>query len=286
MSIQNVDESIKRLKDLPTLPAVFIQCNEMLKDPGVNVPDFAKIIESDQAISSKMLKLVNSPFYGFTGKISTITQAIVILGFNAVRNIILSLSVFALLPKDVELGEFQISSFWEHSIGCGTIAKAFGKKFGIKDPEEAFLAGLLHDIGKVVLPTLFYEEFLAILSMVKKEKILFLEAEQKVLGIDHVQIGERLAKHWRLPSILVEPIAFHHNGIEAINHPAQVSIIHLADIVTRGLQIGSGGDNVIPEINSTAWSTLKMNSDILEKWIDDLDEELDKASFFFSLLSE
>ena len=119
-----------------------------LKILDVNVPDFAKVIQTDQAISSKMLKLVNSPFYGFSGKISTISQAIVILGFNTIRNILLSLSVFALLPKDTELGEFQISNFWEHSIGCGVISKAFGQKLGIKDPEEAFLAGLLHDIGK------------------------------------------------------------------------------------------------------------------------------------------
>ena len=286
MNVQNIDAKIKRLKDLPTLPTILMQCNKMLKNPNVSATELAKAIKSDPSISSKVLRLVNSAFYGLSGKISSVSQAIVILGFNTVRNIILSVSVFELLPKNEDFGGFQISKFWEHSIGCAVISKIFGQRLGMKDPEEVFTAGLLHDVGKVVIAKLFREDFSTILKTTHKEKVLFLDAEQEVLGTTHYKIGELIAKDWKLPSMLTEAISSHHGYTGKINHPKMVAIVHLADIITRGLQIGSGGDQVIPEIDNRAWDTLNMDIDIIEGLIGIIDEELDKANIFFSLLSE
>jgi len=286
MNVQNIDAKIKRLKDLPTLPTILMQCNKMLKNPNVSATELAKAIKSDPSISSKVLRLVNSAFYGLSGKISSVSQAIVILGFNTVRNIFLSVSVFELLPKNEDFGGFQISKFWEHSIGCAVISKIFGQRLGMKDPEEVFTAGLLHDVGKVVIAKLFREDFSTILKTTHKEKVLFLDAEQEVLGITHYKIGELIAKDWKLPSTLTETICFHHGCTGKINHPKLVAIIHLADIITRILQIGSGGDQVIPEIDNRSWDTLNMNIDFIERLVDVIDEELDKANIFFSLLSE
>jgi putative nucleotidyltransferase with HDIG domain len=257
----------------------------MLENPNVSAAELAKVIKSDQSISTKVLKLVNSAFYGLSGKVGTICQGIVILGFNTVRNIILSVSVFDLLPKNEDYGEFEIAKFWEHSIGCAVISKVFAQRLGLKDPEEAFIAGLLHDIGKVVIAKLFQEDFLTILKTTHKERVLFLDVEQEVLEITHSQVGGILAKHWKLPNNLTEAISFHHDCAEKMDNPKLVSVIHLADIITRGLQIGSGGDRVIPEINNAAWDVLKMDTAIIERWIDDIDEEVEKASAFFSVLS-
>ncbi len=286
MKAKHIDTRIKKLKDLPTLPTVLTQCNMMLNNPNVSTTELAKVIKTDQSISSKVLKLVNSAFYGLSGKVSSIAQAIVILGFNTVRNIILSVSVFELLPENEDFGDFEISKFWEHSIGCAVISKVLGQRLGMKDPEEVFTAGLLHDIGKVIIVKLFREDFLTILEITHKEKVLILDAEQHVLGIRHPQVGEILAKQWKLPPALTEAITFHHNLTEKINYLKMVSIVHLADIITRGLQIGSAGDPVIPEISTTAWDTLTISINAIEKWIVDLDEELDKASVFSSALSE
>ena len=286
MKKENVDVKIKGLKDLPTLPTMLVECNKLLEDPNVSANQLAKIIKADQAVSSKVLKLVNSAFYGLSGKVGTISQGIVILGFSTVRNIILSLSVLDLLPKDADLGEFDISDLWKHSLGCAIISRVFAQRIGIKDPEEVFIAGLLHDIGKIIIAKLFREEFVTILKTTHQEKKLFIDAERDVLGTTHDQIGGMLAKNWQLPATLSESISFHHNGEKTMKHAKLVYTIKLADIVTRGLQIGSGGDRVIPEMNKTAWDTLNVSCNDIARWIDDLDEEFDRASAFFSGLSE
>ncbi|MBN1547207.1 MAG: HDOD domain-containing protein [Syntrophaceae bacterium] len=286
MKEETINRRIEQLKDLPTLPTILMECNQMLQNPETTASTLGDVIKTDQAISSKVLKLVNSAFYGLSGRVSTISQAIVVLGFNAVRNIILSISVFEFLPRNADLKGFEIYKFWEHSIGCGVISKILGQKLGIEDPEEAFIAGLLHDVGKLVIARIFPEDFITILKITHSNKALFLDAEQDVLGITHNQTGEILAKHWRLPSTLIESIAFHHNGTEKMNNKNLVSIVHLADIITRGLQIGSGGDMVIPAINRKAWDALNMNSKIIEPLMDDLDEELEKMSIFLSIISE
>ncbi len=285
MKRENIDIKIKRLKDLPTLPTILVKCNKLLEDPNVSASQLAKAIKTDQAVSSKVLKLVNSAFYGLSGKVGTICQGIVVLGFNTVRNIILSLSVLDLLPKDADLGEFEISDLWKHSLGCAIISRVIAQRVGIKDPEEAFIAGLLHDIGKIITAKLFQEEFVAILKTTHQENKLFLDVEQDVLGTAHDYIGGMLAKNWQLPSTLFESISFHHNGEKTMKHAKLVYTIRLADIVTRGLQIGSGGDRVIPEMDKTAWDTLKVSENDIESWIEDLDEEFDRASAFFSVLS-
>jgi len=286
MNTHDLDYRIKKLKDLTTLSTILTECNNMLKNPNVSASDLAKIIKSDQSISSKVLKLVNSAFYGLSGKVSNISHAIVILGFSTIRNVILSVSVFDFLPKDADLGGFEISKFWEHSTGCAIISKVFAQRLGMKDPEEAFIAGLLHDIGKLAIAKMFRDDFITILKTTHKDKVLILDAEREVLGITHPQIGGILSQQWKLPTTLTEAISFHHNGEKKINNVKLVSIVHLADIITRGLQIGSGGDQVIPELNNKAWDTLNLDIDIIERWIDDIDEEIDKANSFFSVLSE
>ncbi len=285
MKRENIDIKIKRLKDLPTLPTILVKCNKLLEDPNVSANQLAKAIKTDQAVSSKVLKLVNSAFYGLSGKVGTICQGIVVLGFNTVRNIILSLSVLDLLPKDADLGEFEISDLWKHSLGCAIISRVIAQRVGIKDPEEAFIAGLLHDIGKIITAKLFQEEFVAILKTTHQENKLFLDVEQDVLGTAHDYIGGMLAKNWQLPATLSESIFFHHKGEKTMKHSKLVYTIRLADIVTRGLQLGSGGDRVIPEMDKTAWDTLKVSYNDIARWIDDLDEEFDRASAFFSVLS-
>jgi HD-like signal output (HDOD) protein len=286
MKAENLDVRIKHLRDLPTLPTILVKCDEMLKDPNVSCSDLAGVIRSDQAISSKILKLVNSAFYGLPGKVSTISQAIVILGFNTVRNIVLSLSVFDLLPKDADCGDFEMSKLWEHSMGCAVVSRVIGQKTRIKGPEEAFIAGLLHDIGKVVIAKLFFQDFLDIIRITHTERVLFLDAEQRVLGTAHTQIGEILATHWTLPPALTEAISLHHYAAPHVNSPRLVAITHLADIIARGLHMGSGGDPVIPEVSETAWNTLNMSSGMVGTWMGDFDEGLGKASIFSSTLAE
>ncbi len=144
------EKVIKRLiegtSSLPALPVIVDRATRMLADPDVSASDVGRIIVKDQSIASKVLRLVNSPFYGCQRQISTISQAVVILGFNTVRNVILSVSVFEAFSNDSKVDGFDKYRFWEHSIDCGAATRVIGKHLGVKDPEEAFVGGLLHMI--------------------------------------------------------------------------------------------------------------------------------------------
>jgi len=154
MSVEGftVEALSNHVKSIPTLPTVLTELSRRMEDPKTSSEDLAQVIQQDQAISSKVLKLVNSPFYGYSGRIHTINQGIVILGFNAVKNLVLSTSVMEAF-KSTESGEnFRMDQLWVHSAAVAGVAKLLAERAGVIDPEEAFVAGLLHDIGKVGIP--------------------------------------------------------------------------------------------------------------------------------------
>ena len=284
------EEIIKKVIDgisgLPTLPVILGKTTQMLDDPDVSASDVGRVIVKDQAIASKVLRLVNSAFYGCQRQVSTISQAVVLLGFNVVRNIVLSVSVFETFSQDSKAEEFDKYRFWEHSIACGATTRAISKHLGVKDPEEAFVGGLLHDIGKLVLDQFLTEEFLKVLQLVKEKEIPILEAEQEVLETTHPQIGRFLAQKWNLPSTLEEAIAFHHNPTSAETELKLVSAVHLADVIVKGMGIGYSGDDLVPQINKRIWDGLKLNLNLVGSWLKEIGDEVEKASSFLSLLKE
>jgi len=284
------DEVIKRVIDgvsgLPTLPVVLNKTTQMLDNPDVSASDVGRFIVKDQSIASKVLRLVNSAFYGCQRQISTISQAVVILGFNLVKNVVLSVSVFETFSKDSLVNEFDKYRFWEHSIACGAATRVIGKHLKVADLEEAFVGGLLHDIGKLVLEQFLPQEFLKILHCVKEKKVPILEAEEEVLEITHAQVGRYLAQKWNLPQALEETISFHHNSTSAEAHLKLVSAVHLADALIKGMGIGYSGDDFVPQIDSKIWGGLKLDLKLIGGWLKEIDDEVEKASSFLSLVKE
>lgn len=284
------EEVIKRVVDgivgLPTLPVVLDKTTYMLDDPDVSASDVGRVIVKDQSIASKVLRLVNSAFYGCQRQIGTISQAVVLLGFNVVKNIVLSVSVFETFSQDSIAEEFGKYRFWEHSIACGATARVISKHLGVKDPEEAFVGGLLHDIGKLVLEQFLTEEFLKVLQLVKEKDIPIFQAEEEVLEISHAQIGRFLAQKWNLPQPLEEAIAFHHNPTSAEVQLKLVSAVHLADAIVKGMGIGYSGDDLVPQINRRIWDGLKLDLNLVGGWLKEIGDEVEKASGFLSLLKE
>lgn len=281
MTKQEIKKKIDSLTDLPTLPDIIFKSNQLFEDPDVLLADVTKLIETDQSIASKILLVVNSAFYGFPGKINTISQAIIILGFNSIRNIMLSVSVFNAFPKSEHFNFFNLQEFWKHSIGCGAIAKFLGMQIKLPLAEEAFVAGLLHDLGKIVLVQYFPNEFIEALKLVFEKNILLLEAEEEILGVNHMVIGNLLARSWALPPNLIEVLSFHHNPSQSKLEPELTSIVHLSDIICRGIGIGSGGDNSIPEIEDFAWKLLNFKVEMIEEWLPEVSEIARLAYDFF-----
>jgi len=284
MGRENLTRVIERIIDLPTLPTIFAHVNTLLQDPHTTAAEVARLIESDQALASRVLRLVNSSFFGFGRKVSRVGQAITLLGFNAVRSTVLSVSVFDSFDG-ASVSGFLRPKFWQHSTGVGLIASSLAKGVPGVHHGEAFAAGVLHDIGKLVLDRYLPEDFTEILLRVRTRGISLREAEREVLGVSHAEIGEYLAEKWNLPHGLVESISLHHTPSVMRSNPSLVSIVHLADGLCRRLKVGYGGDDLIPPYDPFALSELNLSEGDLQEWIPKLQEELQNAQDLFELLT-
>lgn len=278
---------IDRIVGLPTLPTIIGKITELMQDPKTVANDIGKAIGEDQALAAKVLKLVNSAFYGFPRKISTVGQAVVILGFSALRNIVLTASIVNLFPSDKSQKiSFDRDAFWTHSIATGIAAKVIAKRVGFKDGEKAFIAGLLHDIGKLIVDQFIHEDFEKVMQYVNANDCLFVEAELEVLKTDHTQVGGWLGEKWKLPSDLVNVISMHHQPMYAKEDTKLACIVLLGDIIVRALGIGFGGDNKIPIIEDNAWNELGVSLNMIEKIMVEIYEEVEKSGSFMSAVKE
>jgi putative nucleotidyltransferase with HDIG domain len=282
MNPPELNRIIARVEDLPTLPRTVLRITELVNDPKSSARDLARIITDDQVLAARLLKLVNSSFYGFPQRISTITAAIVLLGFDAIRNLLLTTSVFDLFANRKKFSEFPQEQFWDHSLGCAVGAKVIGDHLRYDKVEELFVSGLLHDIGKIVEMIFMPQQFAKITHLVHQKNILMRTAEEQVLGYTHADVGQLLAEKWNLPPKLISVIFHHHRPSDGGRFAQEATIIHLADIFCRALNIGSGGDNKIPPLDKMAWESLKIKTEALESLIARTKSGFDDISLFIT----
>ena len=189
-------KQVEALLDVPTLEEVIRKIKPLMENPDAGTEDVANIISSDQALSAKILRVVNSVFYGFPGRVSSLRHALIILGFDVVKGLVLSTSVF-----DMMLAR-GLSGLWEHSLGCAITAGVIARRTEHPDPEEVSVAALLHDLGKVIIKIEIPEESSLIEETVEKKEISVYEAEENILGFNHSTVGKWLSKKWNLPRSL------------------------------------------------------------------------------------
>jgi putative nucleotidyltransferase with HDIG domain len=273
----------ENITSLPTLPTVITKISHLLQDPRTSADEIGKAITTDQALASKVLKLVNSAFYGFPGRINTITHALVILGFSTVKNIVLTASIFDAFGGKGDSQAFNIQNFWLHSIGVGATAKTIAQKIGFKLQEECFLGGLIHDIGKIILSQYDKGNMGKLMRTISQKNCLFIDAEKEVIGTTHEELGGWLTAKWNLPKDLAAVVEHHHFPPAAKEHFLMASIVHVSDIFIRALNIGSGGDNKIPKINQQAWNQLNIKDSEIPQLLGKIDEEVEKATIFLSI---
>ncbi len=245
---------VEKVSNLPTLPGIVTRIAEMVDSPETTGRQLGREIAKDQVISAKVLKLVNSGFYGFSEPISTIQHAVTLLGFNTVKSLVLSSTVLDLM-KD------SLPGLWEHSLACARTCSIIAGHIELDEQEEISTAGLLHDLGKVILRQTMEREFRRIANYVDRADMLFYQAEEKVLGVNHGEMGGWLLEKWALPPKLVEPIVDHHDFRPNRDYAENTAILHLADILCRAQAFGSGGDRKIPRLAPSALETLKLTID-------------------------
>ncbi len=259
-------------KTLPTLPGVISKLNSLSDNDKASVQEMAKIVSSDQVLSARILRLANSPSYGFY-RVSTISNAMILLGVNVVKSLALSSSIFEIMEKN-SVG------LWEHSLGVGVAANLLARRLKLPECEEIATAALLHDIGKVIVSLKCSEAERQILKLVSDRRIYIQEAEREIIDTDHAEVGGWLAKSWFLPDKLSEPIAFHHDVARSENHRVKTSVVHIADVLIKASGFGNSGDSYVPSIQKIAWDTLRMNEQILSAVVEEIEDKLVEVKNF------
>lgn len=228
------------VKDVPTLPVIYQELFKKMQDPDIAVPEIAELITQDQALSTKILHLVNSAFYGYSKQIKTISRAVVILGFRAVRSAALAISVFDYF-NDEESDSVNMLDFWKHSIAVASICKVMAKELGINQQEEAFIVGLLHDVGKLIEKRYFDNDFREVCTVAQEQHLSWYDCEKALFQVHHATIGKAVFRAWNFPPSVVDAVQFHHQPSASIKVPQLTALVHLADMMSYQLGYGAPG---------------------------------------------
>jgi HD-like signal output (HDOD) protein len=240
---------LKGWVELSSLPFIYIKINNAVNNPLSSTKDISDIISSDPSLTTRLLRLVNSAFYGFPSKIDTVSRALLAVGTNQIRDLALATSVLRLfkgIPEDL----VSMDSLWRHSVACGVAAKilATGIQRGA-NVERFFTAGIIHDIGRFAIYKMMPYAAQEMILRCKANMEPLCLVEKEVIGFDHADLGRALAQLWNLPASLEDMIAYHHFPWEARLSPVETCVLHMADYVVHAMQLGDSGEQYIPPLD-------------------------------------
>ncbi len=265
-------EVLQNIKKLPTLPVIFEQVLNTIDDPKSSATILQETIKNDQSITAKVLNMANSAYYGYAKQVSDLSRAIVILGFDMVKNIALSVSVFGMFPHKEGDDYFDREQFWLHSIACGYLGKIIAEHVKFYEPDKAFIACLLHDIGKVVVDSYFEEEYKDVVRTARAEKISYYEAEKAILGSELCEIGYILGEKWNFPEELLTAIKYHHIPAQAPRRYAPLTYLtYITNLICQEEKVRIGGSIIPAQIDQHAYSILNFKSSHMNQIRQDLE---------------
>jgi HD-like signal output (HDOD) protein len=271
------DALINKSTELVSPPNTYLQLMDLLNDPDSSIDDISAVINTDPALTTRLLKIVNSPFYGFPSQINTISRAITIVGTRELIQLVLATTVierFNGIPDDL----IDMTMFWKHSLASAVTAKLLAKQAGQRSTERFFIAGLLQNIGSLVLYQSMPEIAREAINSAEFGNELLHMAEQRLLGFDHTHIGQALVQKWRLPESLEKVVRFHHTPSEADKHELDVAIVHIADILVTAVPFGHSGDQHVPPLDTKAWDLINLNVDDIPDLLETASTQLDSLA--------
>jgi HD-like signal output (HDOD) protein len=264
---------------LASLPHIFTEINRVVNDPRSSATHVADVISKDPNLTTKLLKIVNSSFYGLPSKVDTISRAVTILGNKQLSTLALGTSVLTIFG-DIPADLVDMESFWEHSIACGVAARMIAQHKNIAYTERLFVAGLLHDIGRIIIYKHLPTQGREVLLHARRTGCLLRSAEIEMLGSDHTQIGGMLIKKWKLPTVLEEALAYHHQPTLS-PHLLEAGIVHVADILINALAIGTSGERFVPPLIPRVWTELGLQTEMVVRSVQLLDRQVEDIIHLF-----
>ena len=269
----------RHILELPTLPMIFTKMNETIAKPNSSANDIARVISKDTTLSARLLRIVNSAFYGFPSKIDSVSRAVAIIGTRQLSTLasgVTIINMFRDIPSDI----IDMHSFWKHSIACGVNARIIASYQGIQNTERLFLSGLLHDIGRLILYSYAPDHAVYALKKAKNTQGMVKEIEYKSLDFDHAKTGGLLLKRWKLPVLMEDAVQYHHTPHRA-RDPLEPSIVHLADIMANAMGIGSSGERFVSPLDSDACECIGLSVNVLDVIIQQADRHIEEIFRFF-----
>jgi putative nucleotidyltransferase with HDIG domain len=261
----SVEELLDGVEELVSLPAACVRINEMVDDPEASADDISQVITQDPALTARLLRMANSPFYGLTSSVETVARAVTVLGMRQVRDLALATTAvrtFEGIPNKL----VSMQSFWEHSIYCALAARALAEQCLKNRRDSLFVAGLLHDVGQLILynrlPDLARKALEAVLD--GPDELESQEAERELMGFDHTEVGAELIRRWGLPEILRECVAYHHSPQAAKQYPKEASIVHVANSIASMAEFNSLDLDHAPRIDPYAWEVTGLDPAVIE----------------------
>jgi putative nucleotidyltransferase with HDIG domain len=274
----DIDAAIKDWVGSP--PNVYIKLKKTLDDPRSSFKEFSAIIGNDPSLSARLLKIVNSAFYGLGSEVDTITHALGIIGTEQLTQLVLATSVmkeFTEIPKNL----VSMDLFWRHSIACGVAAKIIAASLEERNLETYYLAGMLHDIGSLVMYKKFPEQCEKILERCKENKEHLFDVEVKVFGSSHAKVGGKLLAGWGLPPSLCEPVIFHHRPKKAKEYSLATKIVHVADSIVDEMRLGSSGEALANPVKQEILTDLGFEELPIKKFENEIKDQYYSAMSVF-----
>ncbi len=267
--------------DLPEIPSIIFQLNDTIADPFSSAEDIARVINKSPGLSALLLRIVNSAFYGFPSRIDTVTRAVTIIGSKEVSALavgITTMEIFKDIPKEV----FDMQAFTHHNLACGVLARTISASGNIRNTEQMFVSGLLHDIGRLVIFKHFPKESAWMLSSSEEQNAMLYDTEKAMMGFRHTDVAADLFKKWNFPVALSQNVIYHHRPLSA-QDPVKAAVIHLADIIAHSLGEGRSGELRVPTLNADAWEKLRLSAKSLSVI---MDQAIDHLDFLVTVFSE
>ncbi len=288
-SVSEIKARILAAGSLPTLPLVALEVTRLAENPLTSVPEMVRLIRSDPALTALILRAANSDYYGMPRRIDSLNMALVVLGMREISNLVTSISVLKTFPETPHTNGFDSPSFWNHSAGCAEIARVIASQLHLHFHDAEYTAALLHDMGKIVLDQCLHDEYVEAQRIERRESIPSTEAERRVFGADHAEIGAWLAETWSLPPAICEAIRHHHHPWQATDHRALAGVICVADQLAKAIADESLREALNDHlIHDPAWELLAAGNPEIKRldiaaFTAELEENIERARFFTRL---